>query len=59
MLKVRTGLKGGGICIGCGGNHARRLLGVEHVTPCKHCRHGKAAHKGACRMKHCKCTAYA
>ena len=33
-------------------------LSAEHTTKCQTCKHGKAAHKGACRMKHCKCVAF-
>jgi hypothetical protein len=33
-------------------------LTKEQTTICKRCRHGRAAHKGACRMKHCKCGGF-
>lgn len=35
-------------------------LGKEYTAKCsrKGCHHGRAAHKGACRMKHCKCSGF-
>jgi hypothetical protein len=36
----------------------KHRLSKEQTAVCKGCRHGRAAHKGACRMKHCKCEAF-
>ncbi len=36
----------------------RKKLGKEHTAKCSKCKHGRAAHKGACRMKNCKCGGF-
>lgn len=37
---------------------ARKLLSPKYTRLCNRCKHAKAAHKGACKMKHCKCPEY-
>lgn len=33
-------------------------LDKKFTQICKGCKHGKAAHKPGCKMKHCKCGGF-
>ncbi len=33
-------------------------LGTDFTAKCARCKHGKAAHVGPCKMKHCKCEGF-
>jgi hypothetical protein len=37
---------------------ARNKLPASMTQKCTRCKHGKAAHKDACKMKHCKCEGF-